>query len=386
MKNWSDSIPGPTDVELGLARPSSILYHATAPDRPARGLVFILHGFGQDTNSEYDLKLREHVAGTSQMLALTVEYHCYRSRPSLGARIDLGPEAAFRLQALARQSGLPEPAPGSPLGPWIETLGRGLTQRAEVRAVLVPPNGDYQNFGVMQALDPLYVLAHLRKEQVSFDPRRLWLFGSSHGGYLAHLIHKFAPNTFSALIDNSGYTRANRTYLGQGVEFSFSLGQLILACSVLCRWTFSDVYSPSYFGIAQDLIRQTAFRPHLAEMARVSDKGCRIRMINSAEDSISPIGPKTRQDESYRALGFDSQLTPHGGEAGTPEYVKSQAHGDVSLKKLFDHFAPGLMDHPNPGPLDGERGTELSFDCLEATYRVKHTPEPPGVSVQVLRP
>jgi hypothetical protein len=385
MKRWSCSIPGPSDVELALKRPSPILYHGTAPDEQARGLVFIVHGFGQDTNSEYDLHLREHVARTYRMAAVTVEYHCYRSRPPLGAQINVSPDALFKLEALARQSGIQESFSATRPEDLVEILGRRLLEPTEVPAELVPPNGDYQNFGVMQALDHLYVLRHLVEQDVAFDRRRIWLFGSSHGGYLAHLIHKFAPNSFSALIDNSGYTRANHTYLGLGPEVRIPVGQLTFACNVITRWTFSDVYSPTCFGIAQDLIRQTAFRPHQVESARVSGRGCRIRMVNLEQDPISPIGAKILQHQGYRKTGFDSELVRLGDPGALPEYVKSMTHGDVSLKRLLDHFAPTLLDHQSPNPLDGELGTELSFDCLEATYRIRHLPQSPGVELSILR-
>jgi hypothetical protein len=340
--------------------------------------VFVIHGFGQDTASDYDVKLRRHIAESYGMVAVTVEYHCYRSRPEIGAQYLFTEEALMVLQGLAQRCGMREEVSLSNLSAVVEAVGSRLAKPWEIRVKLVPPNGDHQNFGVLQSLDHLYVLDHLVRNGPEFDRRRIWLFGSSHGGYLAHLLHKFAPNSFSAIIDNSGYTRANRNYLGAGSEYAVKAGNLTLGCSVASSWQFENVYGPNFFGIGQDLIRQVTYRPHIVESRRAALSACRIRMTNSRADRVSPFALKSKLNDLYREVGIDSILLPFGGDGASPDFAKSGSHADVSLKKLFDHLAPDLMKLPGgEGRLDRDLGTHLSFDCVESTYHVRHGGEHP---------
>ena len=56
------SIPGAPDAELGLPRPGPLGFRWTRPEGAARGLVFVIHGFGADAQADYDVKLRAHLA------------------------------------------------------------------------------------------------------------------------------------------------------------------------------------------------------------------------------------------------------------------------------------------------------------------------------------
>jgi hypothetical protein len=384
-ESWTATIAGPDDVEMPIPRSSKITYHVTAPKTGAKGLVFVIHGFGGDTDGGYDTHLRQHLAEAYGLAAVTVEYHCYHSRPPLGASVNIPPEELQRLQAFAWQVGLGGTVSGSNVGEVLKSVGERLSDTVVVKAQLVPPNGDYQNFGVLQAMDHLYVLDDLLREGRDFDRGQIWAFGSSHGGYLAHLLHKIAPCTLSAVIDNSGYTYAGRRYLGLGAEYNLTVGRVVLACSVVTRWDFIDPESPCYYGVPQELIRNVAYAPHISECARASESRCRFRMTNSKSDRISPSSLKVRQDAAYRAAGFDSQLVLFGEGSPSPDFVKSSEHADISLKQFFHQFAPALLERPARGPLDRDCRTTLTFDCAESRYRVQHAPETPSIRLQIDR-
>ncbi|KAA6229919.1 DUF2920 family protein [Campylobacter sp. LR286c] len=46
--------------------------------------------------------------------------------------------------------------------------------------------------------------------------------GSSHGGYLSHLVAKLTPWNVQAVIDNSSYARVNFGIMGLGKEIDYT--------------------------------------------------------------------------------------------------------------------------------------------------------------------
>ena len=67
-----------------------------------------------------------------------------------------------------------------------------------------PPNGEYQNFGVMSAIDVINALLYVKKE---FRLQKLpcVLVGSSHGAYIANLAAKIAPWAIAGVMDNAAW-------------------------------------------------------------------------------------------------------------------------------------------------------------------------------------
>ena len=70
---------------------------------------------------------------------------------------------------------------------------------------------EFNDMGVMQALDivnaTLSVICYLQREQRSINTKKIMLFGSSHGAYLAHLANLVCPGLYAAIVDISAYFR-----------------------------------------------------------------------------------------------------------------------------------------------------------------------------------
>jgi len=68
---------------------------------------------------------------------------------------------------------------------------------------------NFNDMGIMQALDNisavLIVIAILRDNKLTFNSKKVILYGHSHGAYLAYLCNALAPNLFTFLIDNSAW-------------------------------------------------------------------------------------------------------------------------------------------------------------------------------------
>lgn len=364
-KNWTKSIKGTDDIELGISRASDLIYHCTAPDsQKADGLVFVIPGFGEDARGEYQRNLRTYIAETYNLMAVTVEFHCYQSRLSTGAAFVLTTEEFSDLRKLCAAHGIIISYPSELQG----ALAR-LPVYYEFDLRIAPSNGDYQNFGVMQALDHLAVLADiLSGHGEQFDRENIVAFGASHGGYIAHMLSKFAPNTLRAVIDNSSYTDPKR---GLMRTVPISLGKVQLNCVLISKWDLNDEKSDNYFFRGRSVIRGTSLLPHIKEMRRLSKRPCQYRMIHSVRDELEPIEDKRAQAELLASAGFDVVLKEADENDIDGRMVKTLEHGmNSSLRAVFDYFYPTL--NPNPGKLDCELGTDAAYLGGDYIYSFSH--------------
>lgn len=374
-KEWTSSIKGVDDIELGIPRASPLIYHCTAPESgKAEGLVFVIPGFGEDASGEYQQRLRSHLAKKYGLLAVTVEYHCYRSRPATGAVPIFAPREYRNFQVQCAKHGI---LVTHPLDVKDALMRLPVPYQFDLR--LSTPNGDYQNFGVMQALDHLLVLADLRNSpEIEFDEQNIIAFGSSHGAYIAHLIAKFAPNTLRAVIDNSAYTAPSIIGHTEGrVHFGpscFEINRLTRVDLHLdTAWTIADEASPTYYSGWRHAIRDLALPGHIQASRTASRRPCQFRMIHSVQDAIQPIEGKRQQAELLGAVGFDTVLEEITAADIDGRMVKTAEHGlGASLIALFDYFYPTLQ--PSAGQLDTELGADVAYLCGDLLYSFGHGP------------
>jgi pimeloyl-ACP methyl ester carboxylesterase len=383
-----DQVAGLADFEIGDApRTRPVSYALTLPtgtsaSKPARGLVFDIPGFGADNDPGYLANLRRTIAEVHGYACVSVDYHAIAARPSQGCAISLEPESMEVVRLLAHRHGVV--LDEGNIGALLQSLGARVPAQVKLRATLEPPLGEYQNFGVLQALDHLVVLDRLAAAGVACDFHNVVLVGSSHGGYIAHLIAKFAPNSINAVIDNSSYVRAPLQYLGLLPEFNLAQGNLTLDCSVASRWQFLSPQAPGYYGLAQALIRDTSYAPHLAEMRRKGDRLPHYFCFNSVADAvISPIHFKRYQRTQLQAVGAVCRLEEITAADIDGKLWKTLDHGmNASLKGLCERVLPEIAARPTT--LDQARGTVLEFDGADQMYRITHGAAGQGVQAELI--
>ncbi len=347
---------------------------------PAKGLVFYIPGFGNDNNAEYEGKIRHFIAETYGLAAVSVDYHAIVARPEQGCPIIFDRQSLLTLHLLCSHFGIPFAM--SNLAEICTSLGEKIQEPIVLKGILEPPHNEYQNFGVLQALDHLTVLNTLITEGVMFDQNNIILVGSSHGGYLAHLISKFSPNTINAVLDNSSYTRAPWSHLGLLLEYSMSSGNLWIECNLKSHWQFENRNLPYYFGLPQQLIRETAFPPHLEVMKNQSGRLPQYYCFNSTQDSISPIHEKRAQQKRLQAIGCECDLHEINEKDIDGAMFKTMSHGmDASMKALCRMVLPQIS--PRPTTIDRYRNTVLEYDGFDQTYRIEHTDEAPWLHVSL---
>ena len=380
MRNETRRIVGPDDFELGHPREGLLEYTVSWSGKgTAKGLVFLISGFGGDADPEYARKLRRHMVDVHGLVAVSVRYHCSRSRPEVGASVRIDAREQILLAGLAAMHGRPVSNPND-----IGELAAKLAGLPEVMAYgeIVPGGGEYQNFGVLQAMDHLAVLGDLLARGPAFDRQRIIAFGSSHGGYIAHLMAKLAPSTFAAVIDNSAYAQPPIHYLGagRGAEYTCSVGgTLQLHCRTLSGWSFDERGAPNFYGRDNDVLRDAAHPPHLEAMrAAAQGDPTQYLMVISAEDHISPPEAKRRQAAALRQAGFDARLELIGPDQIDGVVFKAPVHGlGASLRGLFDRMAPLIAEGERR--LDVEAGSEVVYRCVDRAYRFVHGGREPWV-------
>ncbi|MCE7997906.1 MAG: DUF2920 family protein [Rhodobiaceae bacterium] len=378
MTSHRFEIEGQPDFELRTERKKPVAVIAEVPDADmADGLVFIIPGMGGEKDADYSAMLRRYIAAKYNLVAVSVDGHCNTCRPARSTEfgdVGLELEGDSLLDALSRYV-----IAGGQIDRKLEThadilgmLRAAAPMQFAIKTVLNPPDNQYQNFGLLSAMDHLCALNALCDSDLRFDTSNVLCVGSSHGGYIAHMMHKLAPNSFNGIIDASAYTETATAFIDGGwKEANITDGNLIYTCSTRQQWQFSRPGSPSFFGPDRALIRDTAYDVHMAAVTHAAERKCQFRMIHSAEDDVSCPALKQRQADVLSTFGFDVTLHLVGPDEVDGKFIKSADHGmGIALNLLFDRYYPTI--ERREGVIDRELETALTFDGPKFSYRIDH--------------
>lgn len=381
------SIPAPVDPEMANVRVRDTLeFSVTLPfgfEREKQyGLVFCIPGYGDHADSDYQAnKLRPYIAEKYKMIVVGVRYH-NDIRTSSNVVIDLENICSWYQISMDY---FKDSQDGNQI---IEDLFNLLISR-KIRyldsrlALKVKTYHKYSSFGFMPALDHLHVLFFLL-QNFNIDKSHIIAFGSSYGGYIACLMAKYAPHTFSLVIENSGFcvTQLNEVFIGLlgGTGGSFPRyvdGQRYeIPTAGDTLWSVDET-SPYYFSDAHKRIRSLLRNEHRTPSETV------YCSYHSIKDEVAPIALKDQMCE---------QLRPHN----TVYYkrieerdidgtlFKNMRHAmDASLQKLFDISIMKYLQggHSKPGFTDFDQQVSYGFPCADKYYNFSFSNE--GLQVQI---
>ncbi|MDD2814415.1 MAG: DUF2920 family protein [Thiotrichaceae bacterium] len=354
LEKFTLNMPHP-DIELGLPR-AAIDYFVTIPHKGVKkntGLVLFIPGFGMLANAPYVVdKLAPYLANQYNCLVVSVNYFGIHNRPETGAYYRLADDffdllrEIYSLQASIESPTLSSTPANLPQLQNIATaslngLGNVLPNQwinSQCQVLLKSGKGEYDSFGLLPVIDYLQVMGEVLKIY-QIDTRKIIGFGSSYGGYIASLIGKLSPNTFSTIIDNSGFVKASiphiisREYIkNSGIFYSFNGLNGYIVHEYL--WTLEDEYSPYYFSDAHRAIRSLLHQAHFQKTS------AQYHIFHSIQDDITAT--IAEKDKQVALLKKYAEVFYHRIE---PQHIdgkvfKTMEHGmNASLRGLFDIVA-----------------------------------------------
>lgn len=378
-----DSIHSCHDFELGIERKTALefLYSYQKGVTP-KGLVFIIAGFGADSSPSYLQRLCEYTAQKFGVLCVSVFYHCFYSRYHNGATLYPDAQEAATLKKHLDEHGIAYNAvnPMSSLLLLDASISKdkaaGITPdetKLIVTFTSFPKNDEYQNFGIMQALDHLNVLNYIKRNLPELQNSPVALVGSSHGAYIANLCAKIAPSSIDLVIDNSSYAKPQyKFFLGR--EFDprdpeyfnrSSFNNIVLYFFTKTYWTL-DSDSPHFFSNAHYRMRDLTDDEHMRELAKLAKKP-RYISYHAKLDLIAPHKDKELFYGRLKEHGFDATLHTISEESQIDgHFIKHLNHAmDMSIKELINRELDKLFESKESGFATLE---PLTFECNSLIY------------------
>ncbi len=160
--NQTFEIDSCDDVELNIKRTSKLEYRISYDDeKEIKAIVFIIGGYGANANIYFLDSYRNYIAKNFDVVAVHVFYHCFCQR-----RSDVEKYSAYKY--FQEED--------------IENIKNLLNQLENLKmqnklehnfklnftSTFIPSNGDYQNYGIMAALDHINALKDLVKRFPKF--------------------------------------------------------------------------------------------------------------------------------------------------------------------------------------------------------------------------
>lgn len=181
------------DEELDIKRTSKLEYRLSFDDeKEIKALVFITLGTGSNTNISFIDFDREYLAKNFPVAVVSVFYHCFCVRPNpteerYSAKVNYENQDVINTFKTFKDFHF-NPANSNPyeinrhlidFNAYLSKLKQKSIMdkeaRAVVSAIFYPPNDEYQNYGIMSAIDHINALKDLCKRYPKFKTLpKLW--------------------------------------------------------------------------------------------------------------------------------------------------------------------------------------------------------------------
>ncbi|EOI0573551.1 DUF2920 family protein [Campylobacter coli] len=363
--NQTFEIDSCDDVELGIKRTSKLEYRISYDDeKDIKAIVFIVGGFGANANISFLDFDREYIAKNFDVVVVHVFYHCFCARQSIDQKYN--PKLIPNQDDLERVNGILKNINLGHLSvnkdnfeqiiPFIEQRAgeikqAGLvdkSQKIELFCDFIPPNGDYQNYGIMAAIDHINALKDLVKRFPKFADLPKIYGGGSYGGYLSLLIAKIAPWYVDGVIDNSGSALPSPMFILERESGQYDYFEEYphnkIGFFIKTYWN-ADVGSKYFFHTENYLIRIIPNLAHLTIQANVN-KNIVLVSYHSLKDPFNTAKDKQTLFLAYKELGYDATLHLIKDESEIDgRFIKDLNHGmRISDKALFRKELPLMLE------------------------------------------
>ncbi|EPY8042623.1 DUF2920 family protein [Campylobacter coli] len=363
--NQSFEIDSCDDVELNIKRTSKLEYRISYDDeKEIKAIVFIIGGYGANANIYFLDSYRNYIAKNFDVVAVHVFYHCFCQRRSDVLKYDASAkfleEDLENFSKVLNDFNIDSRNLNSNnaleyyhhLDHYITTLkSQGkLAQnyQAKFTSTFIPPNGDYQNYGVMAAIDHINALKDLVKRFPEFADLPKIYGGGSYGGYLSLLIAKIAPWYVDGVIDNSGSALPPLNYiLGRemesGCDYVLNSSHILIQCFLKTHWTRKE-NSPYFFNNENYFIRTLLNKDHLILQSQ-KNKNIIYVSYHSDKDPLTPANFKQQTMQILKILGYDVSLNLIDENKIDGKFIKNLDHGcGIPDKALFRKELPLMLE------------------------------------------
>ncbi|EAI0326518.1 DUF2920 family protein [Campylobacter jejuni] len=390
--NQTFEIDSCDDVELGIKRTSKLEYRISYDDeKDIKAIVFIVGGFGANANISFLDFDREYIAKNFDVVVVHVFYHCFCARISnnkkYSASISFMEEDLLSLSKILLDFGInPQNLDCKNSTKYYELLIQHIitlksqgklaqNYQAKFTSTFIPPNGDYQNYGIMAAIDHINALKDLVKRFPKFADLPKIYGGGSYGGYLALLIAKIAPWYVDGVIDNSGTVLPLlECIIGKDLsrpEFFFSDLNKLVGMFIKTYWTREDERLSYFFTNENYMIRSLLNSSHLTIQASVN-KNIILVSYHSLKDPFNTAKDKQTLFLAYKELGYDATLHLIKDESEIDgRFIKDLNHGmRITDKALFRKELP-LMLEKLQGRKSFMQENSISYPCGNKVFTFK---------------
>ncbi|HFP7724125.1 TPA: DUF2920 family protein [Campylobacter jejuni] len=389
--NQTFEIDSCDDVELGIKRTSKLEYRISYDDeKDLKAIVFVIGGYGANANIYFLDSYRNYIAKNFDVVTINVFYHCFCQRRSdvlkYNASTKFLEEDLENFSKVLNDFNIDSRNLNSNnaleyyhhLDHYITALkSQGkLVQnyQAKFTSTFIPPNGDYQNFGIMAAIDHINALKDLVKRFPEFADLPKIYGGGSYGGYLSLLIAKIAPWYVDGVIDNSGSALPSPMFIleresGQ-CDYFEEYPHNKIGFFIKTYWN-ADVSSKYFFHTENYLIRIIPNLAHLTIQVSVN-KNIVLVSYHSLKDPFNTAKDKQTLFLAYKELGYDATLHLIKDESEIDgRFIKDLNHGmRISDKALFRKELP-LMLEKLQGRKSLMQENSISYPCGNKVFTFK---------------
>ena len=374
------------DFELGFehqARETN--YFLARPNTDIKGLVVYIPGFGEDLGGYRQVFCRK-IAQNHSLAAITVDYHSIFSRPNSGATIAYDKQDIVQIEKLFLQYGLSMQGIRT-VESAIETLNLHLAkanQTTSISATLKPAKGEYQNGGILSALDIINAVGNVLK-RLDIPSDNIILVGSSYGGYIANLASKLAPNSFRAIFDNSSWAHPNLAYVvGREVsqpEFIAQMHSHIRTnCNLRTAWTLIE-NMPNTFDASRVAIRDFSAE-QIAQLSKYNPNAF-YYFIHAPNDTIANTDEKismAREMIQHQMNVHMEVIEPNDVDG---RYIKTINHGmGLSMLMFFDNGYQHIAEHTVSAKTDFSSQKVINYQTPMFEYEFDYKSLPVSARVR----
>ncbi|EAK0442063.1 DUF2920 family protein [Campylobacter lari] len=380
------------DVELNIKRESKLEYRITYDDsKQMKAIVFIIGAYG----SNVDLSIidfdRQFIAKKFDVVAVSVLYHCFSCRInskdkkySATFSYDERDVAYFKEQLNKHGIAFFGEINQENIQKQIVSLESmldfyrlkniiGGDYEFHLTSTLLPSNNEYQNYGIMAAIDHINALKDIMKNYPQFKSLPKIYGGGSYGGYLALMCAKIAPWYVDGVIDNSGEaTLILGCIIGKDLNFHdiyYNYKSFLIGCFIKTYWN-SDKNSPYCFKDEYFLVRTLLNKEHLILQVQ-KNKNIVYISYHSSNDLLTSYKNKICLIELLKALNYEVDFHLIDEKDIDGKFIKNLDHGGgITVKALFGRELPKMLEKFKDKNFT-LREDSISYPCKDKVFTFK---------------